>query len=474
MPAAVHGQSTAVLLPIGTGAADAIADEDSPDRTAPEAETAPQPPGGVELSGYLSQPATDDALSQRVTELEAQLKKMQAADEQAAARAAQRFTVRPFGRLHLDAATFSQDADNRTTVGPLENGVDIRRARLGAEGEGFDIFFYRFDFDVVGIDPQLQTRVVIADAYLDVQQLPILGNIRVGHFREPFSLDRLDSTNDLPFMERALSTNALTPFRNIGLMAFDWNNSETATWAYGVFNENTDEYGEYYDDNGAAAFTTRATWLPYYDEPAKGRYMVHVGGSYSYRHLGPPERRFGVPPEIGLRSGSLRTANFVDTGVLRLDDYHVAGLEACAVWGSLSMQGEYVVLAANETNGSTPVFHGGYVEAMYWLTGENRQYNRRSGTFGAVPLNSNFFRVRTEDGRICTGPGAWELTARLSNLNLTSADVAGGELADVTLGLNWYYAVRCRVMFNYVHSLLDRSNLTSNADICGLRFQYAF
>ena len=25
------------------------------------------------------------------------------------------------------------------------------------------------------------------------------------------------------------------------------------------------------------------TWLPYYDEPSEGRYLLHLGGSYSYR-----------------------------------------------------------------------------------------------------------------------------------------------------------------------------------------------
>ena len=45
---------------------------------------------------------------------------------------------------------------------------------------------------------------------------------------------------------------------------------------------------------------------------------------------------------------------------------------------------------------------------------------------------------------------------------------------DLTVGLNWYYTTRSRVMFNYVHAFLDRKNLDSNADLFAVRYQWAF
>jgi phosphate-selective porin OprO/OprP len=113
------------------------------------------------------------------------------------------------------------------------------------------------------------------------------------------------------------------------------------------------------------------------------------------------------------------------------------------------------------------------VEAMYWLTGENQNYNRKLGIHGAVTPFSNFFRVRTEDG-VETSWGAWEATARLSTLDLNSGNIHGGQVTDATLGMNFYYAVRSRVMFNYIHSFLDRNNVNSDADIVAMRFQFAF
>jgi phosphate-selective porin OprO/OprP len=428
-----------------------------------------------ELAGTTVSPFDNSTadLARRLAEVEARWQERDEADRTARGAASKKFSVRPFGRIHVDAATFSQDDANLATVGNALNGVDIRRARMGLEGEGFDTFFYRFDVDFVTFDSVTNTRPTIFDAYLDVQKLPVVGNIRAGHFREPFSLERLDSSHDNPFLERSNPLNALTPFRNIGVMAFDWNAAETRTWAYGVFHENTNEFGESQRDATALAFTGRTTWLPWYEEHEDGPHLWHVGASYSYRNLNSQVRGFDQTPEVVLKEGLLVTPNFVDTGLLELRDYHVAGVETATSRGPFSMQGEYVFLAGRQTDTSRVFFHGGYVEAMYWLTGEHRNYNRRTGIHGAVTPNCNFFCRQTDCGTEC-GRGAWEVAARVSYLNLNSGAVQGGSLTDLTLGLNWNYAVRSRVMFNYIHAFLDRGGLNSNADIFSTRLQFTF
>ena len=420
-------------------------------------------------------------LIKRVTDLEKSLKKREDADKKSADAASKRFVVRPFGRLNIDAVTFNQDRANKTQVGDAENGMDIRRLRLGVEGEGFDIFFYRLDVDFVTFDASTSTRPTVFDAYLDTQQLPVIGNLRVGHFREPFSLERLNSTSDLPFLERATAVNTLTPFRNLGVMAFDWNECQTATWTYGVFNENTNEFGEDRHDRTGIAATGRVTWLPWYDEDSNGRSLLHFGASYSYRRLGNHERAFAQTPEITLKQGLTKTPNFVDTGKRFFSDYHVAGCEFSTVLGSLSLQGEYIFLAGQAASlaGAPKKFsqnaflHGGYLEASYWLTGESRNYNRKLGIYGPVTPRTRFFSVKTDEG-YQMGSGAWEIAARVSTIDLNNANITGGQLTDLNVGLNWYYAVRSRVMFDYIHAFLDRSNIHSNADIFGVRFQYTF
>lgn len=53
-------------------------------------------------------------------------------------------------------------------------------------------------------------------------------------------------------------------------------------------------------------------------------------------------------------------------------------------------------------------------------------------------------------------------------------NIAGGNMTNLTLGLNWYCAVRTRVMFNYIHSYLDRNQRNGTADMVAMRLQFAF
>jgi phosphate-selective porin OprO/OprP len=423
-------------------------------------------------------PSTDNLvrdLTKRLSEIEKQLKKRDDADKKTADTAAKKFVVRPFGRVHMDAANIRQDADNKATVGDAQSGVDFRRARFGFEGEGFDTFFYRFDVDFASLDSNSNNtqstnrRPVIVDAYLDTQNLPVIGNLRVGRFREPF-------------VERSIATSALVPFRNMGIMAFDCNEAETRTWSYGIFQENSNAFGEAFPSKGGLAVTGRTTWLPWYDELAEGRYLLHVGASYSYRLVSNRLTRFGTTPEITLKQDTpltlFQTPRFVNTPVINMLDYHVMGVEATTMLGSLAIEGEYMFVSGNQINNPNLFFHGGYIEAMYYLTGEHRNYNRKLGIHGPLQIHNNFFRVDTDKG-VQTSWGAWEATARVSTLNLNSQNINGGRLTDLTLGMNWYYTTRSRIMFNYIHAFLDAKGANtqvtnSNADIFAVRYQWAF
>lgn len=385
-----------------------------------------------------------------------------------------KFVTRPFGRVHIDAAAFDQDHDNILTVGDAQNGADIRRARLGAEGEGFGRYFYRFDVDFVTFDQQTTQRPVIIDAYLDIQDVDFFGTIRAGHFREPFSLERLDSTHDLPFLERSLPVGTLAPFRNLGVMAMSHTEDSQFTWGYGVFSENTNELGEEVIDNTGISTTGRFTWNPLFDPEDDDYRMLHLGASYSFRHPSRPARRYNQTPEVILKEGQVqRTPNFVDTGIINVTDNQIVGFEALWVNGSASLQSEYIFMVGTQTNGTQFFFQGGYLEATWFLTGEHKNYSRATDNFTGVVLNSPV--VISEEGGIKqVGTGAWELAARVSWIDLDDNNISGGKLTDLTLGVNWYYTLRSRVMFNYIHAFLDRKDLYSNADVFAVRFQYAF
>ena len=420
---------------------------------------------GNDLLADLDQP-----LEKRVAALEKQMSKAAQAEEKAKAQASQKFTAKVFGRINADAIAFDQDEANKALLGDIPNGADIRRLRLGVMGDGFEILSYRADVDFVTNDPATQKRPTLFDCYLEVHELPALGNVRVGHFREPFSLERLDSTNDIPYLERSLAVNTFAPFRNLGLMAFDHSDAKDMTWAVGTFRDNSNEFGEDLSESGGQAVTGRVTWLPWYDEPSEGRYLLHFGASGSWRDARDERKRFSQTPEVVLHEDLVSIPRFIDTGTIATGTYQVFGVEASTVNGPWSLQAEYLGTTVDQLGAPNLFFHGYYVEAMWFLTQEHRNYDRDLGVYKAVTPHSNFFRVLTADG-ICTSLGAWELMARYSWITLEDENIQGGELANVTLGVNWYLATRTRVTFNYIHAFLDRNNIASEADIFGTRFQ---
>lgn len=82
----------------------------------------------------------------------------------------------------------------------------------------------------------------------------------------------------------------------------------------------------------------------------------------------------------------------------------------------------------------------------YLLTGETREYFPERGILGTVTPRRNFGLGKSR------GPGAWEVTARISHIDLNDSFVHGGEATNYSLGLNWYMNPNFRVMWNYIHA----------------------
>ena len=68
--------------------------------------------------------------------------------------------------------------------------------------------------------------------------------------------------------------------------------------------------------------------------------------------------------------------------------------------------------------------------------------------------------------------GAWEMKARWSNLNLNGLD--SGVYNDLTVGFNWYWSDRTRIMFDWIHPVTSSAALygATTSDILGMRFDF--
>lgn len=408
------------------------------------------------------------ALSDEVAKLKAAEAKRGQADADRKQADAARPTFRPLAFIHLDDYSFGQDTLNRATVGDIPDGAAFRRAQAGFQGE-YKVTEYRFvmDFAQPG-------RPTFLDVWGAVNDLPLLGQLKIGHFFEPFGLDRLTPARFMTFLERHLDDQAFSPIRSPGIQAQNQYADDHGVWTLGVFRSRTDQFGDAVTDTGDWAVTGRLTALPWFDEPSGGRYFLHLGTAHSYRRTIDHLLALRAQPEARLGAATPNVPFFVDTGLIASDQHSLHEVEFACGLGSLYFQAEYTFASIDQLGGPQLWFHGWYAQAGYFLTGEHRPYNRTAGVFDRVTPFTEFFRVRGHDG-VCQGWGAWELAARLSYLDLTSANIGGGELTDLTVGLNWYLTPFMKLQANYIHAFLDPAAVPrSGADIFGMRFHYDF
>jgi phosphate-selective porin OprO/OprP len=379
------------------------------------------------------------------------------------------------GQFVIDGLWFNQNSRSRAAVGDIDDAFDFRRARLYGSGEAYEIFSYTMGFDFAQ-GTATNGRPTFLDNWVQIKDLPWVNNLRIGHFFEPFSLERSTSNRNVSFMERSLG-DALAPARNTGLMFFNQTEDESLFWALGTFRGNSDNFGDDEGDQEGQTIDTRIVYRPFYDEATNGRSMLHLGYAYSFRGAADGVIQFRSRPEAFGHSDSESTTTpyFADTGVINANHTQLHGLEMVWVNGPLSIQGEYMAAAVDRSDGRDVTFHGGYIYASYFLTGEHRPYNRASATMDRlVPIN-NFVRLPGTSGPLIQGYGAWELAARLSQIDLTNQDIQGGRSTDMTIGLNWYLTPYNRMKFNYILAHRDQTgDGGSNTSIFGIRFDTDF
>ena len=191
----------------------------------------------------------------------------------------------------------------------------------------------------------------------------------------------------------------------------------------------------------------------------------------------------------------------ISTGKMYCADDYLLGTELLYIRGPLSLQAEYgwnfvndaQILTSGTAGTGTPfrttgpiqtyVFNGGYLQAAYTLTGENRVYDKKYGAmsryyFGGQGPYENAFLVRDEDGCICAGHGALELACRYSYTDLNAGFgthaagtfVNGGIMQGVSLALNWYLNSNVTIMTDWVYDYRYDASETAVGSTAGAKF----
>jgi phosphate-selective porin OprO/OprP len=358
-------------------------------------------------------------------------------------------------------SVFAVPGGGSNGVGNAEASL-LRRAILQADGIIFGQFDYSIQFDFANASNEndglqapsfanLTSSPAPLDVWMGIRDVPCLGNVRFGNQLKPIGMENNTSAAFLPFMERSDNMDAFYgPFDNghtLGLTAQNWTESERLTWRYGVFQPATNSFGITLNKFEAGA---RVTALPWYED--QGQRLLHVGLGYLGGEIVQDEMR--VRARTLLRNApGFDVPNVVDTGEIPGSHQYIIAPECALVLGPLTVQAEYAAqwlnhaVASNGQPQGTVFYHGGYVEALYFLTGEHQDYIRREGVFGrVVPLHDLHWK-KGDCYRAC---GAWQIGVRFSYLDLNDKAIQGGQVYDVTIGVNWFLNPNMKVQFNYI------------------------
>jgi phosphate-selective porin OprO/OprP len=403
-------------------------------------------------------------------------------------------TFQPLGRIGFDGVTYDDGDETKDFFHTdRENEFGLRSFRFGGKGNIYENLIYNVEFELRGTN----SAIAYKDIYMEQQELPYFGHFRVGHFKEPIGLEEFESDLYLTYMEKSPATNAFTPGRNFGFMIWDTvDECQDTSWFAGLYRADSPDSptntGEWRSDNNDWSFDTRVAWLPYYDEPSNGRYMAHLGGSYSHRVIGglTPTATYNQNTAYSTLNGlaEFSTRSWVGAqspigfgAEANSNEWNQLSPEFLLIWGPASVQAEYFQVLMN----SGEQFNGGYAFLSYFLTGENRAYRKDLKVIDRTQPLEPFFWVDTARGQCC-GWGAWELTAGYSWVNLddghdivatnpaTSANRRRGFYDAVALGINWYQNPWSHVYIDYEHEVVnfvDAGVPNSNANIFGMRWQ---
>ena len=375
-----------------------------------------------------------------------------------------KFTFKTNVSIMVDGGYIGADDELEGAFPDLEGySAGFRQLQVSFLGTLYDWLEFKLSIDFANVRD-------IKDQWIQLTKVPYIGHIKLGYMKEPFSLENWTSLKAITFMERSLPTQAFAPGRNFGIRRHAATLEQRMTWAVGVF-LNTGSYSNTGDSKDQISeaegwnLTARITGLPLYAE--NGKELIHIGLSYSHKFRGQEDNG----PQLRTRPESrLTDVRLVDTGAFIANAADLIAAEVAVVNGPLSFQGEYFHYWTDADQLSNPHFWGFYLSGSYFITGEYRDYSRKSGTFYSLEPNQPFRPFKGEWG-------AWELTSRFSYIDLNSGTIGGGKELNFTAGLNWYLNKKTRFMFNYIRAKVeDRETYppvdSGKADIFQTRLQF--
>jgi phosphate-selective porin OprO and OprP len=427
------------------------------------AQNAPAPSSNEELKREIEDQKQRLLILERKLELQDEAAKTAAAAAPKITANASRFQiaspdganfVRFRGTLHADNRVFGGDGVPETA-----DTFILRRVRPTFEGTFAGIYDFRFMPDFAG------GRTSIVDAYIAARFNPAFA-LTAGKFKAPVGLERLQSSSDIRFIERAFPT-SLVPNRDLGLQVSGDFKGGVVSYQLGYFNGVTDggsSDGLATPDvevDTAGDYAARIFFQPFLESEnfnlrglgfGVGGTFVDVDGTAANTALA-TYRSPGQQSIFSYRANTAtgttpNNATYADGERLRLAP------QLYYYRGSFGFMGEYTEVEQDVTRVIGTVVRSDSLTTSAWhaqfswfITGEDEAFR------GFTPGST--FRPGKD------GSGAWELVARAHALDIDDDAFVGGaqsfanpltavsEATAYGIGVNWYPWNTVKLSLNY-------------------------
>ncbi len=438
-------------------------------------------------------------------------------------------TINLTGRVHFDARMKSTALDSITDrdTASLGDNFELRRARIGLNGKIFKDINYEIVANAVGSSTNIIDTAWMNYGFNKDAQ------VRVGRFKQPFSLEELTSSNSIDFMERSY-VNQLIPGKQLGAMIHG-EPQKGFTYGASLYQQGFDPVTNESNMGGMVAARMTANFaelnniadrvLHFGFGATGGKYQVVPTTSGNTQNIPSTSTRATI---LAFRSENRGLANSYraqiggdkigNSGVA--GDYNalannaanvtqlMGGLELALATGPYKFQSEYAITNRDATHPSINYSTEAgvattsasidvraktlYAEFMYNVTGESWADAYKTGAFSGIRPKSNFVYGN--------GGGAWQLGLRFSSYDASDTVLGTGGLSSsginltraqnsakantVTLAVNWILNPNARIMFNVAQTnfataveALDtaqNSSTTNSETVVSVRTQINF
>jgi phosphate-selective porin OprO/OprP len=346
------------------------------------------------------------------------------------------FTIKsPDGNYLLKIGADLQ-VDNRTYTGAastsLIDNTLLRRVRPTFSGTVYKYvdYFLRPDFG--------QGTTIIYDAYVQLNYIPHF-NLRVGKFKPPVGLERLQSDDDTSFIERGLPT-LLVPSRDIGYQLGGDLLNRRVGYQVGVFNGVVDNSLSDAAVSNHRDYAARVFLTPF--APSDNKWIKGVGAGIGA--TGGNVDGLGLP---AYKTVGQNTFFSFASGVSEAGHRTRLAPQAYYYMGPFGLLTEYTLAEEGLQKGLVRhdvAFRAWQVEASYILTGETKSFGSpipkhpfdpMHNSWGAIELAARTGEFSVEHGIFSYGFATPTATPRLAR--------------EYVGGANWYLNRLVRISLDY-------------------------